>query len=424
MKCKHLRALWLIILVMAVSHAAFSQNDLFGDFDPKRIPVELQAWWFPNFGHIHAAARLPIAQEVSGLLNFDVRIVLHDNPSRLFKLRFDNESGGLVGFYDLNLSCPHDGTHESTCSYNIPVSIDTRRLGGNGWHTLRIRATSRTPDGNRYTTSSDLPLFVNNGGTTISNQDANRFVIGKGWYEGIGYANTQIRNVPITPISGSHTFQVRVFKPSGHMTVELDKGHDIDAIGPWPYQPAQPGTTLFDQDGDFKSFMPITIDTRRLSNGWHALQVRSTAPKSQTSQCSFCNGEINKLSGVAKLWFYVQNNSNSVQSTNDAAEDVAEVAEEPALPTTFALHQNYPNPFNPETTISYDLPKTEHVRLTIYNMLGHEVRTLLDAEEAPGTHRMVWDGLDMNGGRVSSGMYLLRMRAGDFQAVEKMTIEK
>jgi hypothetical protein len=78
------------------------------------------------------------------------------------------------------------------------------------------------------------------------------------------------------------------------------------------------------------------------------------------------------------------------------------------LPLTFVLDQNYPNPFNPSTTINYSLPKEAKVTLVIYDVLGRKVATLVDARQVAGEYRVAW-----NAGLVSSGVYLLQMRADD-----------
>lgn len=262
----------------------------------------------PNFGHIHAAVKLPIGQQVSGSLPVEVRIVLHDNPSHLFKLRFDNESGGLVGDVALDGRCPFNGpgTASTNCSWSVPVTLDTRRLGGNGWHTLRVRATVDTPDGRRWTTSSDIPLCVGTGACGGAMPD----LTGKGWYETIGYTNVRIRSdtIPTAPVRGVYTFYVRAHKePSSHLQVAMDKSHYIPPVGSWKEEPPSAGQLLYDRDGNYQSWVPVAIDTRTLANGWHSFAVRSTSLQTDKSTCSYCRGEDNHAEGVAKIWFYVDN---------------------------------------------------------------------------------------------------------------------
>jgi hypothetical protein len=93
-----------------------------------------------------------------------------------------------------------------------------------------------------------------------------------------------------------------------------------------------------------------------------------------------------------------------------------------AVPEAFALHQNYPNPFNPETRIEYDLAEAAEVRLTIYDVLGREVATLVEGRLLPGRHDARWDGRNHRGVRVSAGMYFYSLRANHFKMVRKMTL--
>ncbi len=95
-----------------------------------------------------------------------------------------------------------------------------------------------------------------------------------------------------------------------------------------------------------------------------------------------------------------------------------------AIPGVFALHQNYPNPFNPVTTIRYDVPEQSHVTMEIYNLLGQRVATLVNGIQEPGYHAILWNGTNMNGAAMSSGMYFYHIQAGDFRAVKKLILVK
>jgi hypothetical protein len=96
------------------------------------------------------------------------------------------------------------------------------------------------------------------------------------------------------------------------------------------------------------------------------------------------------------------------------------------LPRAFRLEQNYPNPFNPSTTISYHVPAdvSSRVRLCIYDLRGRLVRTLVDRDLGAGSYSAFWDGADNNGVPLSSGVYIYRMRAGDYSASRKMILLK
>ena len=94
------------------------------------------------------------------------------------------------------------------------------------------------------------------------------------------------------------------------------------------------------------------------------------------------------------------------------------------LPVAYSLSQNYPNPFNPTTEISYGLPARTHVTLKVYNLLGQEVVTLVDAEKAAGRHTASWNTFDGQAAQVASGIYFYRLETEDFSATRKMVFLK
>jgi hypothetical protein len=94
------------------------------------------------------------------------------------------------------------------------------------------------------------------------------------------------------------------------------------------------------------------------------------------------------------------------------------------MPTDFSLSQNYPNPFNPTTIIRYALPKSSFVTLQIYDMLGREVKTLINSEQNAGIHQVNWNGDNNYGSRVSSGTYIYTIRTGGFYTAKKMVLIK
>ena len=110
----------------------------------------------------------------------------------------------------------------------------------------------------------------------------------------------------------------------------------------------------------------------------------------------------------------------------EGALNVVGVAEDAGagLPEEFHLFQNYPNPFNPSTTVQFQLPKAEHVIVRIFNLMGQEVQTLLDEVKQPGIYKIEWDGKNRYGRNVSTGLYVLRMEAGDFTNSRKILFLK
>ena len=98
--------------------------------------------------------------------------------------------------------------------------------------------------------------------------------------------------------------------------------------------------------------------------------------------------------------------------------------EDIVLPETHRLLPNYPNPFNLETMIKFELPENNHVIITVYNIMGKRVVTLIDAEMKAGFHDVRWNGKDHSGLTVSGGIYLYHMRAGSYQKTIRMLLLK
>ena len=111
--------------------------------------------------------------------------------------------------------------------------------------------------------------------------------------------------------------------------------------------------------------------------------------------------------------------SNSVQISPTGLSTAADL-----LPDAFALNQNYPNPFNPSTQIRYALPEQSQVVLTVYDMLGRKVRTLVNGVQDAGYRTVMWNATSDLGTPVSAGMYIYTIRANEFYEVKKMILLK
>ena len=94
------------------------------------------------------------------------------------------------------------------------------------------------------------------------------------------------------------------------------------------------------------------------------------------------------------------------------------------IPEKFALHANYPNPFNPLTVIKYDLPENSFVSITIFDVLGRQIRKLISKEQNAGYKSIIWDSTNNIGQPVSAGLYFYQIRAGEFVQTRKMVLLK
>ena len=153
------------------------------------------------------------------------------------------------------------------------------------------------------------------------------------------------------------------------------------------------------------------------------------------------NGKIIKSSNAGESWV-VQNTNNSAVTFNDIFASSVDTAYavtsqsvmykttnsggltfiEPIsneVPDKFSLSQNYPNPFNPTTNIKFQLPNSGFVKLTVIDMLGREVETLINENLNAGTYNADW-----NASNYSSGVYLYKIQAGDFSEIKKMVLVK
>ena len=93
-------------------------------------------------------------------------------------------------------------------------------------------------------------------------------------------------------------------------------------------------------------------------------------------------------------------------------------------PDKYVLGDAYPNPFNPSAIITFSIPEESNVNLTIYDLLGKEIRVLVNTKNNRGTFKVSWDGTNNIGQKVASGTYLYRIKAGDFSQTKKIVLMK
>ena len=111
--------------------------------------------------------------------------------------------------------------------------------------------------------------------------------------------------------------------------------------------------------------------------------------------------------------------------SNDAGIGPGPATDPNLIPIVTALEGNYPNPFNPTTTISFStMESTENTEIVIYNLKGQKIKTIVNEILLAGVHTVVWDGTDENSKRVSSGVYLYKMQAGNYIETKKMILMK
>ncbi len=127
-------------------------------------------------------------------------------------------------------------------------------------------------------------------------------------------------------------------------------------------------------------------------------------------------------SGVRQVFTDVAVNQSLVITEGTPPSTAVREERDNATPQSFMLLQNYPNPFNPETTISFDLPRSQEIELALYNLAGQKAATLAQGRRQAGTYTLLWDGRDDAGLDLSSGVYLYRLTAGDRVATRKLLL--
>ena len=179
------------------------------------------------------------------------------------------------------------------------------------------------------------------------------------------------------------SFDHNLLSISGNITLDMD--NDSDSL--WLAMNSNLNSTL-------ASLNDMSWNGYNTVNGW------------------FSNPELNSNDEWVYSVNFLCKISNSLSVTNKA------------LPEIFSLHQNYPNPFNPITTLHYDLPEQAHVKIMIYDIMGREVKRLINQTQNAGFKSIIWNATNNLGQPVSAGMYLYRITAGEFHQTKKMVLLK
>ena len=141
-----------------------------------------------------------------------------------------------------------------------------------------------------------------------------------------------------------------------------------------------------------------------------------------TSEGNYYTDEVGYL-GEFEYWVTAVDQSGNESDPSEPATVTLALIED-LMPSEFALQQNYPNPFNPSTQIRYALPKSSHVKIVVYNMLGSKVRTLFDGIQDVGFRNVLWNATNDQGDPVSAGMYIYTIEANGYFSSKKMILLK
>ncbi|MFH0989899.1 MAG: T9SS type A sorting domain-containing protein [bacterium] len=139
---------------------------------------------------------------------------------------------------------------------------------------------------------------------------------------------------------------------------------------------------------------------------------------------------ISSNSIIGKFNIYLASPGSGLQTSlskdgESVIEDQIEEADQSvAIPTKYALAQNYPNPFNPSTIIQFDLPEPGLVTLRVFDLLGREAKTLVNSEYRAGFHRVAWNGRNLLGQQMPTGIYICHLITSKYKSSKKMLLTK
>ena len=157
---------------------------------------------------------------------------------------------------------------------------------------------------------------------------------------------------------------------------------------------------------------------------WSTTDFNSASPAWTASNSGLANVRTDMLQIRSSDNFVIAATHGRGLFSTDALVSQAAVSEESLVPKTFVLHQNYPNPFNPTTTIKYALFQSSQVTISVYDMLGRFVKTLVNNTQEPGVKTIQWDAKDEQGNRISAGVYIYKLKSGDFMETKEMILLK
>lgn len=263
-------------------------------------------------------------------------------------------------------------------------------------------------------------VIINPIGDTVYNRLAHYPLLGENWSFSIGflqYVYTQENITIINPIPGTYTVKsiIMANQFTGHtvtLTFSIDSPVPVEATS---------FTARVEQNNVRLSWTTATelnnagfyIERRGLSENYQIISDFIPGQGTTTTTHNYDYIDYNVLNG---LYQYRLNQldldgSNKYLGSLDVAIGL--------IPNEPRLQQNYPNPFNPVTTIHYVLPEVTQVKLSLYNLLGEEVRILVNHEMPAGNHTLVFDGSNLPG-----GTYFYQLVAGNYKEIKKMSILK
>jgi len=190
-----------------------------------------------------------------------------------------------------------------------------------------------------------------------------------------------------------------------------------------------PGNDTTGLEGALSFSWEKSVDPDPLDYAEYTLQISSDSTFSEIEYEAFTGVSVEHdipeglTTDYEYWWRVIARDADSLRTISDVFKltvGYVSIAGEVELPTEFVLKQNFPNPFNPSTTVIYGLPESSDVRVTVYNLIGQEVATLVNEYQPAGWYETIWNGIDESGQIVPTGIYFTRLEGGPNSQVVKM----
>jgi len=237
---------------------------------------------------------------------------------------------------------------------------------------------------------------------------------------------------PFTLTTNYEKYGIWAVRPSSQLTLEFDLTKQLKLLGFELYIQYDPKILSADKFkslfASFESAGWVVFDRVNADQGFAGMIIFKIGEKDMPLDLTMHLGRLTLTPQVEneasiKYWLKLASWDGDSINTYEKQAEYTFATKQP-IPKQYALHPNFPNPFNPITKIRYELPKESDVRLAIFNLRGELIKWIVNDKQQPGYYECQWDGTNNFGQAVSSGIYLYRLQAGDFQQVRKCLIVK
>ncbi len=380
--------------------------------------------------------------------NHGVLEQLPDN-SVFFDYAYNSASDDTLAFYqnyqpfgytnvlDMSACGPEGGVDVLNLSFELDDDVVTEFMGDDlfleftpsvstfsGETRIEASQSNRELNFDNSLNTTAIPFKVATGEFSCDLETSSSFSVNQQYYIRNSF-NLASFKVTVAVTSGLHYIQtVTPAEGVSYIIAPNYRSVIFMSNGDW-VSPDENGERFQFAEIHFNNFVPELAASLGPGTGCYWIYSNSTIAFQNAFMSDFLNDNPLDPAGNLPYLFLAPNKIR--KATYRCPEDPIALPrkdENAVIPKEFMLHQNYPNPFNPDTKIAFDLPEVSYVRIEIFNILGQHITTLVNESKPAGSYEINWDATDDNRQKVSSGIYLYLMQAGDYSRSAKMTLMK